>query len=195
MDISKFIKFIVKHNITPGAILIVCLVFWFTVFATRGVIFWAVVHGDIPAIFVRGYHIHHFITGFLLALVAGALLSRKIFVKYIPLALLGCGLGLAFDEFIFWTLGSFNYWSLINLVAVITIGTTMASMYVYAKRYDLNLMAENPGHRAAPPYYKAAFIPVIFIALFLMIMFSYRHLAIVQPENIAPPLEVEAFGR
>ena len=110
--------------------------FWITVLSVRGVIFWLVYHGFVPAVFIRGYHIHHFVMGFLLLIAAVILLSKRIFSNYIPLTLIGSALALIFDEFLYWTRGHFTYWSLVNLAATVTIGVIIMSVHLLAKHND-----------------------------------------------------------
>jgi hypothetical protein len=164
-----------KYNLTPGNVLLICLSFWLTVMLTRLIIFWSVIHGIIPAVFVGGYHIHHFITGFILLAAALLLLSREILSKYIPLVLFGFSLGLIIDEFLFWTSGHFNYWSLINFVAIVVIGTAMAVTYIYAKREDLATKHHWHTHlKKSRPHLLFALLPVFFLAILLFAMFSYN---------------------
>ena len=78
--------------------------FWSTVLLTRILEVWLVALGIIPGIFIRGRHVHHFVVGFALVLVS--LLMRK---KQTSWVLLGVGLGLVTDEFLFWTMLEFDY--------------------------------------------------------------------------------------
>src|SRR4029077_2365310 len=82
--------------------------------------------GIIPGIFIRGRHVHHFVVGFALVLVAPLMRRCK---RQTSWALLGVGLGLVTDEFLFWTMLEFDYWSLRNLLAVIATGTILAVVY------------------------------------------------------------------
>ncbi len=164
----KLIAIINKHQITPGNILLVSLTMWLTAIAVRGVIFWSVYHGVIPAVFVRGYHIHHFIMGFFMLIIAAVMLSKRIFSKYIPLTLAGSALGLVFDEFLYWTRGHFNYWSMVNLMGTVSIGFLMIAFYLYAKRYDLGHLSKK---RIA-----ATLAPILFFSALLYGLFHYQNL-------------------
>jgi glycosyltransferase involved in cell wall biosynthesis len=100
--------------------------FWSTVLLTRILGVWLPALGIIPGIFIRGRHVHHFVVGFALVLVAPLMRRCK---RQTSWALLGVGLGLVTDEFLFWTMLEFDYWSLRNLLAVIATGTILAVVY------------------------------------------------------------------
>jgi len=100
--------------------------FWSTVLLTRILEVWLVALGIIPGIFIRGRHVHHFVVGFALVLVSPLMRKTK---KQTSWVLLGVGLGLVTDEFLFWTMLEFDYWSLRNLLAVIATGTVLAVVY------------------------------------------------------------------
>ena len=164
----RFIALLERYQITPGNLLLVCLSFWLTALAVRSIIFWSVYHGRLPAVFIEGYHIHHFVTGGLLLILALVMFSERIFSSYIPLALIGCALGLMFDEFLFWTRGHFNYWSLANLIATVSIGTLMMAGYLYAKHYDIGRLSKK---RLA-----ATLVPIIIFSSLLYALFHYDYL-------------------
>ncbi|MDP2656125.1 MAG: hypothetical protein Q8P11_01005 [bacterium] len=103
---------------TSHNILWVFVSFWLTILGMRSILFWLVSHGIFPWIIIRGYHIHHFVSGFIVIILSFFLIGRQLRSRYIPVLLFGGGMGLVVDEFIFWTLGDFNYWSLLNLAAV-----------------------------------------------------------------------------
>ncbi len=166
---SRFIEFINKHEITPGLLLLICVSFWFTVVALRGIIFWSVLNGAIPEFFIEGYHIHHFISGFLLLIIAIILMRKPITSRYIPLVLLGSSLGFIFDEFLFWTRGHFDYWSRINLLAVVAIGTAMMIAYLYAKRHHL-------GGQISKRRVVAMLLPILIFSSLLTLLFHYHKL-------------------
>ena len=100
--------------------------FWGTVLLTRILEVWLGAIGIIPGIFIRGRHVHHFVVGFALVLVSFAARKNK---KQTPWVLLGVGLGLVTDEFLFWTMLKFDYWNLQNLLAVIATGIVLAAVY------------------------------------------------------------------
>lgn len=184
---EKILKFLLNRGLTPGNILLVCLSFWLTVILVRVVIFWSVINGTIPALFLKGYHIHHFVTGFVLLIIAAILFSRKKFSKYTPLALFGCSVGLIADEFLFWTSGHFDYWSLVNLAAILAIGTAMAVTYIYAKRWDLaEKYRLEKLHLPKGPRLLAALLPIIIVTIILYVMFSYNGLDPYRPGYLQP---------
>ena len=100
--------------------------FWSTVLLTRILLVWLVALGIIPGIFIGGLHVHHFAIGFALVLVSLVVRNIK---KKTSWVLLGVGLGLATDEFLFWTMLRFDYWSLKNLLATVATGTLLAVLY------------------------------------------------------------------
>lgn len=89
-----------------------------TALVVRGVIFVAVRYNKIPAVYVSGTHLHHFVFGFLLLLLALLKTSQKNLSNWILEMIYGIALGLVFDEFIFWTQGQYDYWSLGNFYAL-----------------------------------------------------------------------------
>ncbi len=121
---------------TSHHILLVFVSFWLTVLGVRGGIFWLVAHGIFPWIIIKGYHVHHFVSGFLVIIISLFLISRQRRSRYIPLLLFGCGIGLIIDEFIFWAIGDFNYWSLLNLLAVSAGGVIILMWYSQKKKKE-----------------------------------------------------------
>ncbi len=109
-----------------------CLGYWLTVLLTRTIIFLSLQRGRTPAIFLRGFHVHHFITGYILLLVALFLGRRHKSPKTIAL-LLGISLGLVFDEFLYWTQMRFDYWSTANLIAIGVSGLAITLLYFEAR--------------------------------------------------------------
>jgi hypothetical protein len=105
--------------------LLTLVAFWSTVLLTRILEVWLVALGIIPGIFIRGRHVHHFVVGFALILLSPLMRKRKTQTSWL---LLG-GLGLVTDEFLFWAMFEFDYWSLRNLLAVIATGTVLAVVY------------------------------------------------------------------
>lgn len=170
---KKFLSLVEKYELTPENILLVFFSFWLTVIAVRGSIFWLVYHSYIPAIFVRGYHIHHFVFGFVLFCAALILFSKEIFSDYIPLTLFGSSLALIFDEFLYWTRGHFNYWSIINLVATVSIGACLLLAHLLAKRGQI-------GRISKKRIISFSFVTIIF-ALCLYTMFRFDHLVNTSP--------------
>ncbi len=77
------------------------------------------------------------------------------------------------DEFLYWTRWHFNYWSRINLGAVIVIGCILTVSYIYRKK---------PG--ATIRLWLAAFIPVILIILVLANWFSRQNFNIYQNQEL-----------
>ena len=106
--------------------LLTLVAFWSTVLLTRILEVWLVALGIIPGIFIQGRHVHHFVVGFALVLLSHLMRKRK---KQTSWLLLGVGLGLVTDEFLFWAMLEFDYWSLRNLLAVIATGTVLAVVY------------------------------------------------------------------
>ena len=102
------------------------IAFWSTVLLVRIFEVCLVSLGVIPGIFIKGRHIHHFVIGFAVALIS-LLLSRRRNAYWV---LIGIGLGLVTDEFLFWTMLEFDYWSLKNLLAIIATGTLLAVLYL-----------------------------------------------------------------
>ena len=101
------------------------IAFWSTVLLVRIFEVCLVYLGVIPGIFIKGRHIHHFVLGFALVLIS-PLLRRRRDAYWV---LIGIGLGLLTDEFLFWTMLEFDYWSLKNLLAIIMTGTFLAVLY------------------------------------------------------------------
>ena len=101
------------------------IAFWSTALLVRIFEVCLVYLGVIPGIFIKGRHIHHFVIGFALVLIS-PLVSRSRNAYWV---LIGIGLGLLTDEFLFWTMLEFDYWSLKNLLAIIATGTFLAVLY------------------------------------------------------------------
>ncbi|MEK7103383.1 MAG: hypothetical protein AAB870_03485 [Patescibacteria group bacterium] len=126
-------------DFTSHHILLVFVSFWLTVLVVRGAIFWLVSHGIFPWIIIGGYHIHHFVTGFLVILISLFLITKQLRSRYIPVLLFGCGIGLIVDEFIFWTIGNFDYWSFLNVLAVSIGGAIICIWYSHKKKKEREL--------------------------------------------------------
>lgn len=169
-----------KPKTTPTSALIVFLSFWITALAVRGIIFLLVSKGIIPALFIMGYHIHHFITGFILLTFALILYFKKIWSKYIPIVLFGAGMALVFDEFLFWTRDHFNYWSLVNLFALSFIGTILAGFYQYTRK---TFTIEPLPLRSEIIQWSVVLLPVLLAFLLLLDWFSYHNLLASETAN------------
>jgi glycosyltransferase involved in cell wall biosynthesis len=100
--------------------------FWSTVLLVRILEVWLAAVGIIPGITIRGRHVHHFVIGFAL-IVLSSLLRKD--MKEARSLLMGAGLGLMTDEFLFWTMLEFDYWSLKNLLAIVATGTVLVVLY------------------------------------------------------------------
>lgn len=182
----RLLEILNERQLTPFSILLVCLSFWLTALAVRGVIFWSVTNGITPAIVIKGWHIHHFVTGFLMLSLAIVLLSKRIFSKYIPLTLLGTALGLIFDEFLYWISGNFDYWSGVNMVATITIGAMLMAVYLYTKRQDLGRLSKK---RIA-----AMLVPIIiFSASFYLLFHRQKNWSFAEAQKNLVPREYSGF--
>ena len=96
--------------------------FWATIIIMRSVEFIDLLFNHYPAIIIDSIHIHHFVTGFIILFIVFALQIFTNTNNAIKAILFGTGLGLAADEFLYWTLGRFNYWSYANFFGTILIG-------------------------------------------------------------------------
>lgn len=119
--------------------------FALTVLIVRGTIFVAVSFDHIPAVFIRGLHVHHFVFGFLLVLLALDESRNSHVPRFLLELALGIGLALMFDEFAYWSLLRFDYWSGINLVAVSLLGIAGGIASRYDREvYKLRLFRHKP---------------------------------------------------
>lgn len=118
--------------------------FWATIFIVRVVEFIALLYNRFPAIFIDRTHVHHFVTGFLLMLAGVLLVFLSDIADAVPATIFGIGLGLMADEFLYWTLGRFNYWSFANCV-----GTIIIALLLLAAVY-LTLEPNEPTDDAEP---------------------------------------------
>jgi len=96
--------------------------FCLTVLIVRATIFISINLDHVPAIYVHGWHMHHFVIGFLCLVLVLDEYGRKRMPRWMAEILLGLALGLTFDEFAYWTLGRFDYWSMNNFFAAISLG-------------------------------------------------------------------------
>lgn len=114
--------------------------FCLTVLIVRAFIFVSINLEHIPAIYLRGWHIHHFVFGFLvLAITLDEYGRRGKMPRWMSEILFGVALGLIFDEFAFWSLGRFDYWSMNNFFAAISLAIAAGFLSRANKRsYHLN---------------------------------------------------------
>lgn len=96
--------------------------FCLTVLIVRASILISINLDHIPAIYVHSLHIHHFVFGFLCLILVLDEYGRKKMPRWMAECLLGIAMGLIFDEFAFWSMARFDYWSMNNFFAAITIG-------------------------------------------------------------------------
>ena len=173
---------------SPTTALFIFISFWVTALLVRGIIFLYVRQGILPAIFVRGFHVHHFITGFVFLLLALFLTSHMKHRKFIPAALCGVGLALVFDELMFWTRGHFDYWNIVNLAGTAVVGTFLAAWYEYSKRKSMPPIIP---YRPYALQMMFVFIPVILAIIFLLDIFSYYSTTAARAKSILIPLKQE----
>jgi glycosyltransferase involved in cell wall biosynthesis len=105
--------------------------FWATIFFVRIVEFIALLYNRFPAITIDRTHIHHFATGFLLIIISMALAFFSEINDAFPAMIFGIGLGLVADEFLYWTLGRFNYWSYANCAGTLLIALGLLAAVYY----------------------------------------------------------------
>jgi len=109
--------------------------FWSIIIIVRSIIFENLRENKTTHIIIKGVHIHHFIIGFLLLLISIIIYrftnGRK---RFIPLLFFGIGLGLVFDEFLFWSKLQFDYWALKNFLAIIILfGIFQLLLFIFNK--------------------------------------------------------------
>jgi glycosyltransferase involved in cell wall biosynthesis len=105
--------------------------FWATIFFVRIVEFIALLYNRYPAVTIDRTHIHHFATGFLLIIISMALAFFSEINDAFPAIIFGIGLGLVADEFLYWTLGRFNYWSYANCAGTLLIALGLLAAVYY----------------------------------------------------------------
>jgi len=110
--------------------------FWATIFFVRIVEFIALLYNRFPAITIDRTHIHHFATGFLLIIISMALAFFSEINDAFPAMIFGIGLGLVADEFLYWTLGRFNYWSYANCAGTLLIALGLLAAVYYTLGQD-----------------------------------------------------------
>jgi glycosyltransferase involved in cell wall biosynthesis len=99
--------------------------FWATIFFVRIVEFIALFYNRYPAIIIHSTHIHHFISGFMLIIISVGLSFFSEIHDAFTATTFGIGLGLVADEFLYWTLGRFNYWSYANCAGTLLIALAL----------------------------------------------------------------------
>jgi len=153
MTISEF-----KDNLA-----LVFIFFWTTILGIRFFIADSLEEaGRSPEIVVSGLHIHHFIIGFVLLAMAIFLhLLARNKGGFLKLVAIGVGLGLVFDEFVYWRYLDFNYWAVSNFLAV----TLTAAFFIVL--YHLPIKRIWPISEVSPIHKNPAspFISVVIPAL------------------------------
>jgi hypothetical protein len=131
-----------------------------TALIVRGAIFLAINYNRIPAVYVRGVHMHHFVFGFLILLIAFLKTSQKNLPNWILEMLYGIALGLIFDEFIFWTQGEFDYWSMGNFyaLAALSISAGMLSL-AHPMVYQIRMHKNKPVRVMKYSFKRHVFLP------------------------------------
>jgi len=110
---------------------LVLLLFWSTVIAIRLLVAERLEdQGRQLGLVINGVHIHHFVIGFVLILVALLLYflskKRKGLMVLVPLSV---GIALIFDEFVYWSHREFDYWAIENFLAIIITGVLLFLIY------------------------------------------------------------------
>jgi hypothetical protein len=132
----------VKNSFSAANYLAVFYYFMATILIVRSSILLARSQGHVLAIYVFGIHIHHFVFGFLFfAVILFALANFDLPLGFFEL-FLGLSLALIFDEFLFWSFGRFDYWSMVNYTAVIGLAALLSGFINrYRSRSWKNLSA------------------------------------------------------
>lgn len=110
--------------------------FWSIIIIVRSVIFENLRENKATQIIIRGIHVHHFFIGFVFILISTAIYyffhGRK---RFIPLLFFGLGLGLVFDEFLFWLKFQFDYWAINNFFAILILfGIFQLLLFIFNKK-------------------------------------------------------------
>jgi glycosyltransferase involved in cell wall biosynthesis len=121
--------------------------FWATIFFVRIVEFIALFYNRYPAIIIHNTHIHHFISGFLLIIISVGLSFFSEIHDAFTATTFGIGLGLVADEFLYWTLGRFNYWSYANCAGTLLIALALLAAVFFTLDPDLS---ENKNNKIKP---------------------------------------------
>lgn len=130
---------------------IMYLSFWSAVLVVRVSIFLLLMRGIRPGIFVNGFHIHHFIIGFSLALLTVILEALIGLPMELSAILFGISLGLIADEFIYWARRSFIYWSFYNFVGTLLIGSLLLAVYIWFLRKEIQTESNRNQYRNLVP--------------------------------------------
>jgi cell division protein FtsW (lipid II flippase) len=133
-------KITFKQKIAELNPLAVFYYFCLTIVVVRGTIFLSLLYDHTPAVFVHGWHIHHFVFGFLFLVLALDESRKKNFSNWLLEIFYGIGLALVFDEFAYWTMNRFDYWSDQNYYAmlVLTLGVGVLTL-IDQKVYQINI--------------------------------------------------------
>jgi hypothetical protein len=151
--------------------------FCLTVLIVRASIFISINLDHIPAIYVHGWHMHHFVFGFLSLILVLDEYGRKKMPRWMAEALLGIALGLIFDEFAFWSMARFDYWSMNNFFAAISIGIGAGILSRYRQRpFHVNFQHKKTKKRTQfihdYSFKKQVILPWASFACILFIIFS-----------------------
>ncbi len=151
--------------------LILFFSFWTTEVVIRFVIFVSFLDGKFPGLRIGSFRIHHFAIGFVLLPVSLALLLYG--KKDASLLSAGISSALIADEFSYWTIRRYEYWSLPNFLAPFLIGMVLL-LLVGSKT--------NQGH---PNFVKVVFY--FFASAFVLFVFlpSYHVLTALAQEHYA----------
>jgi len=150
---------------------LVAIVFWTTVLGIRFVIFESIKDKETPpAIIINGVHIHHFVVGFiLLSIITILYFLKKGRNNLVTFSFAGIGLGLVFDEFIYWAHLSFNYWALGNFFAASIAGIILLVPHRLLKENKqttpfVHAFHKNPSHPKVsvviPAFNEEKFLPL-----------------------------------
>jgi hypothetical protein len=159
----------IKKRILSLNPLVVFYYFALTVIVVRSTILLALLFDRIPGIHIRGLHFHHFGFGFIF--LAWAIWESDInrYPRVILEVLYGISLGLIFDEFVYWTFREFNYWSAINLWAVIILGSITAVLSLLHPRPFAIQIHHKSRHKFK--FYKHLFIPWSSFVVIVVVLF------------------------
>jgi glycosyltransferase involved in cell wall biosynthesis len=120
-------------------IVLIFISFWVIIIIARSIIFENLRDSQGTQIIIKGIHIHHFIIGFVFLLISVIALyftnGRK---RFVPLIFFGFGLGLVFDEFMFWARIQFDYWAINNFFAIVILfGIFLLLLFLPEKKHEL----------------------------------------------------------
>lgn len=101
-------------------LVLIFISFWAIIIIVRSFIFENLRENKATQIIIKGIHIYHFFIGFAFLLISVIIYyfttGRK---RFVPLLFFGLGLGLVFDEFLYWSRFQFNYWAINNFFAIV----------------------------------------------------------------------------